>query len=315
MVRTPVLLIGFNRPDNMGEVFAQIKKAQPQKLYIAVDGARDGRVGEAEKAKECQEYAKQVDWPCELHTLFREKNMGCALGVSGAISWAFETEDRLIILEDDCVPVQSFFTFCDEILERYKDDTRVWQVSGRSYHANSKFFKDSDYIFSHYAHIWGWATWKRCWQHFDLMMSDFPEFIATGGALNVYQDPYLGKKANKGYSNTYAKIDHVSSHTWDIQWSYIKLKNGALGIVPVENLIHNIGSASGAHSKGLYVEDIPSADMPKNIRHPKFVIDNSAFDLYHYKYHISKKPSLVKRIITKIKREGFFTAIRHYYSK
>lgn len=315
MINTPVLLIGFNRPENMGEVFAQIKKAQPQKLYIAVDGAREGREGEAEKTQECQAFAKQVDWPCELHTLFREKNAGCALGVSGAISWAFETEDKLIILEDDCVPVQSFFTFCDEMLERYKDDTRIWQVSGRSYHANSKFFKDSDYIFSHYAHIWGWATWKRCWQHFDLKMSDFPEFIATGGALNVYQDSYLAKKANKGYSRIYANIDKVSSHTWDYQWSYTKLKNSGLGIIPMKNLIHNIGSAYGAHASGPYVEDIPSEEMSSIIRHPYFIIDNSSFDLYHYKNHIFKNSSVFKKVVGKIRREGLFTILKKQLNK
>lgn len=300
-MKAPVLLIGFNRPENMCQVFAQIKKAKPAVLYIAVDGARPDKEGEDEKCQQCRDLARQVDWACELHTLFREKNAGCALGVSGAISWAFENEDRLIILEDDCVPVQSFFTFCDEMLERYKDDTRVWQVCGRSYHANSEFFKDSDYIFSHYAHIWGWATWKRCWQHFDLYMSDFPQFIALGGAKNVYQSEYLGKRSNRSYSKKFKNINIIASHTWDYQWSYTKLKNGALGIVPCKNLIHNIGSASGAHSSGPYIEDIPSEEMPQKIRHPQFVIAYEAYDFFHYKHHISKKAPLFKRIYIRVK--------------
>ncbi len=299
-MKAPVLLIGFNRPDNMAQVFAQIRKAKPDVFYIAVDGPRPGKEGEAEKCEDCRTFAKQVDWPCELHTLFREKNAGCALGVSGAISWAFENEDRLIILEDDCVPVLSFFTFCDEMLERYKDDTRIWQVSGRSYHANSEFFKDSDYIFSHYAHIWGWATWKRCWDYFDLKMSDYPDFINIGGACNIYQSNYLAKKANKSFSRFYANIEHISSHTWDYQWSYTKLKNGALGIVPSKNLICNIGSASGAHSSGPYIQDIPSEEMTSFEKHPKFVIAYKEFDEYHYKNHIHK--SIIKRIFSKLKK-------------
>lgn len=300
MKKAPVLLIGFNRPDNMAKVFAQIQKAKPDVLYIAVDGPRESKEGEKRKCEECRSLAKNVDWPCEVHTLFREKNVGCALGVSGAISWAFENEDRLIILEDDCVPVLSFFSFCNEMLEKYKDDTRVWQVCGRSYHANSKFFKDSDYIFSHYAHIWGWATWKRCWSHYDLKMSDFPEFLAIGGALNVYQSTKLGKKANKFYSGLYNDISNLTSHTWDYQWSYVKLKNGALGIVPCKNLIHNIGSASGAHSNGPFIEDIASEEMPLFIKHPQFIVANYDFDRYHYWHHINKWQ--MKRIISKIRR-------------
>ncbi len=282
----------------MAKVFSQIRKAKPEVLYIAVDGPRASVPGEELKCKECQELASKVDWPCELHTLFREKNVGCALGVSGAISWAFEKEDRLIILEDDCVPVVSFFSFCDEMLEMYKDDTRIWQVCGRSYHANSKFFNDSDYIFSRYAHIWGWATWKRCWSHFDLHMSDFPQFLHEGGALNVYQSSSLGKKANKSYAELYNGIDYLSSHTWDYQWSYTKLKNGALGIVPCKNLIENIGSASGAHSSGPYIQDIPTEEMPAVIRHPHFILANMAHDVYHYNNHIHT--SLKKLIIEKI---------------
>ena len=286
MVKTPVLLIGFNRPDNMGKVFEQIRKSQPEVLYIAVDGARDNKPGETDRCKECQSFAQKVDWPCDVHTLFRDKNVGCALGVSGAISWAFESTERLIILEDDCVPQESFFAFCDEMLEKYNGDTRIWQVCGRSYHPGSRFFEKSDYVFSRYAHIWGWATWKRCWEHFDLKMNDFPDFIANGGAMNVYQSKRLGKKSNKGYSKVYKNIDYISSHTWDYQWSYTKLKNAALGIVPCQNLIRNIGGDSGAHATGQYKETLTIGQVPDNIRHPRFVLPDREYDDYHYRHHI-----------------------------
>lgn len=295
----------------MQQVFDQVRKAKPQTLYIAVDGPRKERVGEDHECERCRDIVHQVDWPCEVHTLFREENVGCAKGVSGAISWAFESEERLIILEDDCVPVCSFFSFCDEMLEKYKDDTRVWQVSGRSYHANSSFFQDSDYVFSYYAHIWGWATWKRCWAQFDLMMSDFEEFLSVGGAENVYFSSLDPHGTNKFYKRLYKTIDYVSSHTWDYQWSYIKLKNGGLGIVPCKNLIHNIGSDSGAHSSGSYVEDIISEEMPSVIRHPRFVIPMKSYDDYHYKHHISKHPSLLSRTINKIKRDGFSATMKY----
>jgi len=298
-IKSPVLLIGFNRPDNLQKVFNQVKIAKPRKLYIAIDGARENKPDDQYLTLSCQQITKQVDWDCDLHTLFRDKNLGCALGVSGAISWAFEKEDRLIILEDDCVPVQSFFTFCDEMLERYKDDTRIWQIGGRSYHQHSSFFKDEDYLFSHYCHIWGWATWKRCWNQFDLKISDCDYFLKKGGAENVFQIPSLAKKCNKSLMKLFENIEEVSSHTWDYQWSYIKTKNGALGIIPCSNLISNIG-AVGAHASN-WKDYLTVSDMPHEIRHPRFVIDNAAYDLYHAKHHIYKNQKFYMLIINKLR--------------
>lgn len=301
-ITAPVLLIGFNRPDNLQKVFDQVRLAYPSKLYIAVDGPRAERPDEIKLTKKCQDICSQVDWECELHTLFREKNAGCALGVSGAISWAFKNEDRLIILEDDCVPVQSFFTFCDEMLEKYKDDTRVWQIGGRSYHQHSRFFNDADYLFSHYCHIWGWATWKRCWDYFDIKISDCGEYLRLGGSTNVFQSQYLAKKSNKSLKKLYKNIDDVSSHTWDYQWSYIKEKNGALGIIPCSNLILNIG-AVGAHTGSVIWKDNMSvSEMPEKIRHPQFIIDNAAYDLYHASNYIYKNTNIFRRIINRVFR-------------
>ena len=163
IVKAPVLLIGFNRSDTMQQVFNAVRRAQPDKLYYAVDGARPNKDGEKEKVQQVRDIISQVDWPCEVHTLFREENVGCGFGPADAITWAFENEDRLIVLEDDCVPSQSFFRFCHEMLELYKEDKRVNLVSGRSHHGGSRFFAKYDYIFTRYAHTWGWATWKRAW--------------------------------------------------------------------------------------------------------------------------------------------------------
>lgn len=301
-ITAPVLIIGFNRPENLQKVFDQIKIAKPLKLYIAIDGPRADKLGEDKQTKLCQDISNQVDWNCELHTLFREKNVGCAQGVSGAISWAFKNEDRLIILEDDCVPVQSFFTFCDEMLERYKDDTRVWQIGGRSYHQHSKFFEDADYLFSHYCHIWGWATWKRCWDQFDMYISDCSDFLRIGGCDNIYQSTFQAKKGNKHLLSLLNEIDYVSSHTWDYQWSYVKTKNGALGIIPCSNLILNIGAVGSHTGNTIWVDPLSVSEMPHIIRHPLFVVDNAAYDIHHAKNIIYKKPFIIKRVINKFCR-------------
>lgn len=306
-MRAPVLLIGFNRPDNMIQVFEQIRKAEPEVLYIAVDGPRESKDGEEKMCEECHSFAQKVDWPCKVHTLFREKNLGCALGVSGAITWAFENEDRLIILEDDCVPQLSFFYFCDEMLERYKDDTRVWQVCGRSYHPDSEFFVASDYIFSRYAHIWGWATWKRCWSHYDMLMSDFPDFRSVGGSLNTSPIKWIGKKENQTYEKIYNEIQKVELyHTWDYQWGFIKNINNGLGIVPRLNMICNIG-AVGSHTSNGKPDKLPLGEMPEEIRHPKFVIPNREYEIYHAHHIIFPRVNMLKSVLRKCIRFFFTT--------
>ena len=278
-----------------------MRTAQPEKLYFAVDGPRPSKKGEKEKVQQVRDIIKQVDWPCEVHTLFREENVGCGYGPAGAITWAFENEDRMIVLEDDCVPSQSFFRFCNEMLERYKGDTRINIISGRSHWHGSHFFDKYDYLFTHYAHTWGWATWKRAWDEFDIRMTDVPEFVAEGGAMNIEQDLALGRRKNKSLLKKYEKIDEEVTHSWDSQWSYTRLKTG-LGIVPSHNLIHNIGDV-GTHSDAVVNTDMAAEEMPEVLRHPRFMMVNREYENYHYKNHIHKKPSVIKRAWNKLNRE------------
>lgn len=281
-LKSPVLLIGFNRYDTIKVVFDRIKQAQPEKLYFAVDGARMGKK-EEESVIRVRSVIDQVDWPCEVFTLFREENLGCGKGPAEAISWAFEKEDRLIVLEDDCVPSISFFSFCDELLEKYKNDERVNIISGRSHQSDSKYFDNQDYIFTHYAHTWGWATWKRVWNEFDLYMRDFPKWIAGGGALNVLLTKEQGIRSNKVLQRIYDHIDQEVTHSWDSQWSYTRMKTGGLGIVPCKNLIQNIGEF-GTHSQGHNkANDMIAEEMPKTLVHPLFVVANIGYEILHYK--------------------------------
>lgn len=298
-VESPVLLIGFNRSDTMQKVFNEVRKAQPKKLYYAVDGPRVGKC-EGDMVEAVRNITKQVDWPCELHTLFRTENVGCGSGPAEAITWAFENEDRLIILEDDCVPSQSFFSFCDEMLERYKDDERVNIVSGRSHWHGSHFFDQYDYIFTRYAHTWGWATWKRCWREFDIRMGDFPQWLEYGGGKNVLITEEIGRRSDMGLKKKYDTIDTEITHSWDSQWVYTRLKLGGLGIVPCHNLIHNIGE-NGTHTTT--VDIMESEEMPSKLRHPLFIVPNREYELYHYKHHILKnRQNIVLRIVRKMFR-------------
>ena len=156
-LETPVLFLVFNRPDTTAQVFEAIRQAKPPRLYVASDGAREDKEGELEKVKQVREIVSQVDWNCEVKTLFRDKNLGCKIAVSSAIDWFFEQEEMGIILEDDCLPHPTFFRFCQELLERYRDDERIGMISGNNFQFGRKC-TDYSYYFSMYSHIWGWAS-------------------------------------------------------------------------------------------------------------------------------------------------------------
>ena len=163
---SPILFLIFNRPETTKKVFSAIKEVQPPRLYIAADGPRSEQPDEADHCELARTIATKVDWDCEVKTLFRDQNLGIRIAVSQAIDWFFEQEPEGIILEDDCLPDQSFFWFCKELLEKYRNDTRIMHIGG----TNFQFGKNRtnySYYFSRYAHIWGWASWRRAWEYYD----------------------------------------------------------------------------------------------------------------------------------------------------
>ncbi len=299
--KTPVLIVAFNRPDYLAQTFEQVRKVRPSILYLAVDGARDNRDNEIAKVKECRGFAQKVDWTCEVHTLFHETNVGCGYGPAGAINWAFQTTDSLIILEDDCVADISFFRFCDELLERYSSDQRVWCISGRGHHPEFPFFKDHDYIFSHYGHTWGWATWRRCWNHFDMMMSDFPLWQKLGGAKNTLSNYDERNDYYKWFQTIYDHIHDEVTHSWDAQWEYARMKEGALNICPAVNLIHNIGVEGTHFNNSSEFHDLPSTSIHFPLRHPEFVMPLAEYEEYHFRKHIRViRPRCPLHVVKKI---------------
>ena len=282
-----VLLITFNRSDNTREVFRQIKQAKIKKLYVANDGPREGNENDIIERERIKLLLQEVDWDCELHTLFQEKNLGCGWGPATAITWAFEKEDRLVVLEDDCVPALAFFPFCNEMLERYKDDNRIWRISGRSCFPDADFFAGYDYIFTHYAPSWGWATWKRCWDHFDMNMLDITKYLPEGGAENYHFS--TSQAAFSNYMLRQALNDkNLTSHIWDIQFAYLHIKNNGLGIVPRKNLIKNIGYIGTHFNKVHKFHLLDASNEYRVVNHPSFVITNNKYDKYYFKYSIRK---------------------------
>jgi len=303
-VEAPVLLITFNRPENTSKVFEKIREAKVKKLYIANDGPRKGNIEDKQAREEIKKIINKIDWDCQLFIKFQEKNLGCGWGPASAISWAFENEDRMIILEDDCVPSMPFFGYCNYLLEKYKDDTRIWLISGRSHQAGSNHFDDKDYIFTHYGHSWGWATWKRCWVEFDMEMKDWPAFEKAGGAVNVLATEKQGKVYNQKYAKLFAD-KKLQTHAWDFQAGFSIVKNSGLCIVPAVNLIENIGYfGTHAKKKNKFHEMKASSDYRVN-KEPKFVMISKEYEQLQFDTHINKlfgsKP-IHKRIINKLRK-------------
>ena len=260
-IEAPVLLIMFNRYEETKMVFDKIREAQVSKLYLTCDGPREGNENDIEEQKRLKELPNMVDWDCEVHTLFREKNMGCGRGVSSAITWAFENEDRLIILEDDCVPSMPWFSFCNHCLEKYKNDTRVWTINGRSQNINDPSFHGYDYTFTIYAHSAGWATWKRVWDGFDIRVPYMEQFMREGGFKNITGNKKEQRALEKMCVKPFQKNPQLFLSSWATPFDFYLISHGGLAITPRENLIKLYGKV-GAHSAGgsSYVYDIPSSD-------------------------------------------------------
>lgn len=273
-LKTPVLFIIFNRPDTTGAVFEEIEKARPAKLFIAADGPRPIRPGEADLCARAREIASHVTWDCEVHRLYRDTNLGCKEAVSTAISWFFDNVEEGIILEDDCVPDPSFFRFCEELLERYRNDERVMMVTGTNYLFN-KIAANESYFFSRNFDIWGWASWRRAWNLYDISMADWPKFNGLHYLKWLFSDARFVKYLTLSFQMTYeGKID-----TWDYQWYYTGIINHGLCATPVNNLISNIGT-SGTH----FTDGSKRCFMPKksiditSLTHPKYVMPDIYLD-------------------------------------
>lgn len=293
-LKTAVLFLVFNRLDTTKQVFEEIKKAKPPRLYIASDGARAAKEGELSRVKAVREYiTNNINWKCEVKTLFREQNLGCKYAVSSAITWFFENEEQGIILEDDCLPSQSFFRFCEELLNRYKNDMRVWQISGDNFQ-NGIIRGDGSYYFSKYNHIWGWATWTNRWKKYDVEMNH----IANDSFIrNIFSE----KEAIECWGNIFRKMKNKEIDTWDYQWTFTTWINNGLTVLPQKNMISNIGF--GADATHTVLHDSKLSNMlnheVEQIQHPSFILPNREADNYTFD-HLFSAPSLLKRIQNKL---------------
>ena len=259
MNKKPVLFIIFNRPETTERVFSAIRAYRPERLFVAADGPRPDRPEDREKCAAARALVK-CDWPCEVHTRFLDANAGCRDAVSGGVSWFFEQVDAGIILEDDCLPCPDFFRFAEAALEHYRDDERVMHISGVNFQE-----RPAGAYFSTIPHIWGGASWRRAWQHYDVDMADFParreELKAT-----LPGTPYLRWVLLRMMRKTFERSPYFD--TWDVQWHYTLAKLGALALTPGVNLVSNLGG-SGTHEVGAELCGRPFGTLPDRIELPE----------------------------------------------
>lgn len=304
MAQTPaVLLITFNRPDTTIRVLERIRDARPRKLYVASDGPRQGRVGEAEKVARTRELVSTVDWPCEVKTLFREHNVGCGRGVSGAIDWFLKAEQEGIILEDDCVADPTFFPFVAELLERYRDDEKVGMIAGSNYQFGRNATPES-YYWSRYMHCWGWATWRRSWADFDFEMKDWPAFRDARKLDEVFEGDeravrYWSKRFDIMLDPVQQKEHRVDA--WDYQFFFSTLKRGCLNVIPNVNLISNIGFIPESTHTGRRNElaEMPIHPMKFPLVHPVGKVRNARADDFTERQQFGKR-SLFKKVYDRV---------------
>ncbi len=274
MIKTPILLLIFNRPDNTSQVFDAIKTMKPAKLYVAADGARKNKPGEKERCDETRKITENIDWPCVVKRLYRKNNLGCKKAVSSAIDWFFENEDKGIILEDDCLPDKTFFKYCAEMLKKYKNNEKVFSISGDNFLPADKI--SMSIYFTQYPHCWGWATWKRAWEKYDVNMADLGEIKNS----QKYKDTFSGIIEYLYWKILLQRVHDGKIDTWDYQWAYTLFKNGAYSINPSVNLVKNIGFGGDAtHTKVMnYSKDAKKMSFP--IKYPKEMILNKELDDY-----------------------------------
>lgn len=276
--RAAVALFVFNRPDLTRRVFDVVRSVRPPVLFVSADGPRADRPDDVKLCREVREIVQAVDWPCDVQWNLRERNLGCGPAMSQGISWVFEQVDRAVILEDDCLPDASFFPFCDELLERYKDDSRVMQIAGFNWGAPRRDFGGASYSFASYPFVWGWASWRRAWALYDYDMNSWPGFRDNGMLDGLHASWSRRAHLRREWDHI-----HAGNGTWDHQWQYAVMSQHGLTIYPAGNLVSNLGfraDATQTTMEGGAAAELELSPVAFPLAHPPVVTHNPRLERY-----------------------------------
>jgi hypothetical protein len=310
LFNSPVLFLVFNRPDLVRLSFSRIREYKPAQLFVAADGPRQSVPTDIEKCREALDFVRaNVDWPCEVNYLLRENNLGCGNAVSEAITWFFQHVERGIILEDDCIPNLSFFSFCNQLLEKYQSDKSVFQISGSNWQQGINR-GEADYYFSYISSVWGWATWKDRWSNYDFRITSGDE--KWKAVEKNLKEIASSQEEARYHLACFEKTANGAIDTWDYQWRYLLFCSKGKNIVPNVNLVTNAGyREDGTHTFGgdHWRSNLPSYELTGSLKHPaSHVIDSDADRFLAETIWIPNvqqgrdKHPIMQRVISKIKQ-------------
>ena len=298
-LKTPVVLIIFKRWEQTQKVLEVISQVKPSQLFIIADGPRPEQPGEKEKCFATREVVENIDWECEVFRNYSEINLGTGKRISSGLDWVFDHTDRAIILEDDCVPQLSFFPFCEELLEKYQDDTRITSIAGQNFLPESPSYSYS-YYFSNYSHCWGWATWKRAWNCFDFDMKLWTEVKTKNLLTKILSDP----QAVNYWQEIFQRAYDNHKDTWAYPWLLSCWLQSGLSIHPRVNLVSNIGfgkEATHTFSTKSPLANLPTKAINLPLKHPPYIIRDSHRDnLLQKKVYEPKLSRKIKKQIKKV---------------
>jgi hypothetical protein len=281
-MHTPILLLIWRRTHTLRKVLQAMRPLAPRFLFIACDGPSPQRPAEAENVAAARALIEEeIDWPCQIERLYSPTNQGCRIGVSQGINWFFNQVEEGIILEDDCVPHPDFFGFCTALLERYRDDDRIWCISGTNFQRGQSR-GDGSYYFSRYAHCWGWASWRRCWKHYDGELSQLDALLTSAHLEAIFENPL----EQKYWTQVWRKLhDKGTPNTWDYQWIFTCLINGGLTATPNHNLVSNVGfDQEGTHTTNRK-NNVAAMKIDRgldNFDPPSFLLRDAMADAYTF---------------------------------
>jgi hypothetical protein len=289
-LRTPVVLAIFNRPDTTARVFEAVRRARPPRLLVIADGPRPDRPEEEQLCRDARAVVERVDWPCEVSTEYSGVNLGCRRRVSSGLDWAFGLVEEAIVLEDDCLPHPSFFRFCQELLHRYRDEARVMHISGDNFESlwrsrgTLAWFSQlvrrrlgASYYFSRYAHVWGWATWRRAWRDWGEGLRAWTDTDDRETLLSNLSDP----AERNFWAETMDRVADGELDSWAYQWTFACIVRGGLAAMPRRNLVSNIGfgeTAVRTTDPSHPLANLPTTGVRFPLRHPRSLTADQSTD-------------------------------------
>lgn len=298
-MRTAIALIIFNRPDLTERVFTEIALARPPKLLVIADGPRSGRADDVEKCAATRAIVDRVNWPCEVLKNYSDVNLGCGRREASGMTWIFEQVEEAIILEDDTLPHPTFFRFCEELLDKYRDDRRVMHISGDNWLFGQREISHS-YYFSRYCLSWGWASWRRAFQLYDPEIKLWPALRKTSWLTDILGDPRSVEYWSEIFDWTHEGIDKVD--TWDFQWLFTIWAHHGLSVLPSRNLVSNLGfnREDAVHTRGGArdpLNKLATAEMIFPLRHPACMVRDREADQTMFDQTIQPRgPSLYRKL-------------------